>query len=141
MDKNFYLISKENEKIKFSSDLKNYSSLLFDMLENDDIYDEIDVDIPITKFSSEVLNKMIEFFDYYKEKPYTYLNKPLKSPNLSDNISDTWYSTFIESDEISEEFLFDLMDCANFFSFNALLELCCAEAGSILYKQDLNKET
>lgn len=76
-----------------------------------------------------ILKKIIEYCRHARESPPAEIEKPLKSANMQDVISDKWYATFIEVDQ---EILFELILAANYLDIKSLLELGCASVAAMM---------
>ncbi|KNB43293.1 sulfur metabolism negative regulator [Blastocystis sp. subtype 4] len=74
------------------------------------------------------LNRVVEFCTYHLDKPFTEIDRPLKSSNMRDVVSE-WDANFVN---ITTEELLDLIVVANFLIIQPLLDLTCAKVASII---------
>lgn len=111
------------------------------------------ISIPLP-YESKLIEKVIEYCNYFATNPYRKLNKPLKSRDFHLNIDDQWYVAYIdrilnenrnEDGKVGEQndvLLRYLLDFANYLQIDSLVELLCAKFGSMCYGksiEDINK--
>lgn len=77
---------------------------------------------------SEVLSKVIEFCGHHFASPMKEIEKPLKSADMHDVVSD-WDASFVA---IEQELLFELILAANYMDIKSLLDLTCAKVASMI---------
>ena len=117
------IISKENESFTISKEVSQLSELFKTILE-----DEKENEILLKIVSSQYLTKVIEFMNYYSINPFEEFQKPLKSSNLKDIVSE-WYITFLD---IDNDTLFELISIANYLDIKPLLDLTCAKVATMI---------
>ena len=126
------IISKENESFTISKEVSQLSELLKTILE-----DEKENEIYLKIVSSQYLKKVIEFMNYYSSNPFEEIQKPLKSPNLKDFLSD-WYISFLD---IDNDTLFELISVANYLDIKPLLDLTCVKVASMIKGKNTSEIT
>ena len=124
------IISKENESFTISKEVSQLSELLKTILE-----DEKENEIYLKIVSSQYLKKVIEFMNYYSSNPFEEIQKPLKSPNLKDFLSD-WYISFLD---IDNDTLFELISVSNYLDIKPLLDLTCAKVATMIKGKDTSE--
>ena len=124
------IISKENESFTISKEVSQLSELLKTILE-----DEKENEIYLKIVSSQYLKKVIEFMNYYSTNPFEEIQKPLKSPNLKDFLSD-WYISFLD---IDNDTLFELISVSNYLDIKPLLDLTCAKVATMIKGKDTSE--
>ena len=96
---------------------------------NDDDEEEQEQEIPLVNVKSKVLGKVIEFCKWHSENgPMKEIEKPLKSPNMSEVVGE-WDANFVT---IEQEMLFELILAANYMDIKSLLDLTCAKVASMI---------
>lgn len=145
-----FLLSETNVPIEIEAKIIKDLSLTIKLMSSYELEDEVDdvesekEEIPLP-FDNKILEKIIEFCQYYYTKPYKKLNKPLKSNKLEENIDDIWYVNYVDNE--NEVFLRYLLNAANYLQMDSLIELLCAKFGCLVYglsfeeiNEFLNKE-
>jgi len=117
------IISKENESFTITKEVSQLSELFKTILE-----DQKENEIYLNVVSSQYLTKVIEFMNYYSINPFEEFQKPLKSSNLK-NIVSEWYITFLD---IDDDTLFELISVANYLDIKPLLDLTCAKVATMI---------
>ena len=74
------------------------------------------------------LKRIIDFCTYHLDKPLAEIERPLKSSNMRDVVSE-WDADFVN---IPTEELLDLVVAANFLIVQPLLDLTCAKVASMI---------
>lgn len=121
------IVSKEGETFEVDLEVAKMSNLVVNTMDgyDDDDYDddeEEDRDILIPNVRKVVLEKVIDFCRYYKQKEeMSVIQIPLQSSKLEDVVQD-WYVEFCKVDE---QMLFELISAANFMDVKPLLDLSC----------------
>lgn len=133
-NKELTLISQESERIKVPVKIGIQSNLIKSMIKNDDD-DEVEDDfennleIPVINVTAPILRKVIEFLQYHFENgPMKEIEKPLKSDNLSDSVSE-WDSKYID---LENDILFNIILAANYLDIQSLLDLSCAKVATMI---------
>jgi S-phase kinase-associated protein 1 len=88
----------------------------------------VDEEIPLPAIKRNILEKIIEYCQYIHKNTPPEIEKPLRSNQLSDVVSE-WYANFVN---IEQEVLFELILAANFMDIKSLLELACAKVASLI---------
>ena len=88
----------------------------------------LDEPIPIPQVKKAILDKILVYCKHLMENAPPEIDKPLRSNNLADVVSD-WYADYVNVDQ---ELLFEMILAANFLDIKSLLELCCAKVASII---------
>jgi len=118
------LKSQELEVFQVPKKICAMSELIKTMSEGDKEAD----DIPLLNVKSAVLKKVIEYMRYHAENPPKEIEKPLKSPNMAEVVSQ-WDAEFVDVDQ---ELLFELILAANYMDIKSLLDLSCAKVASMI---------
>lgn len=122
------LISSDGFKFKIPKNIACISRMIEVMIESDENCEDEDEEIPLPNVDKTCLEKIIEFMYYHKNDPVKNIEKPLRSNNLKDLIQE-FYCNFLE---IDEEFLFRLINSANYLDISPLLDLTCAKVASMI---------
>lgn len=117
------LVSSQKTKFKCPIHVLFISNIISNMLEFDN-----DEDIPLLNVNDKCMKKIIEYMKYYHNDNMNNIEKPLISSDLKDIIQ-VWYVNFID---IEQEFLFSLVQAANYLDIQPLLNLCCAKIASMI---------
>ncbi len=123
-EKPLVLVSQEGEKHSVPKKTAVQSELVKTMSEGDKEENEI----PLPNVKSSVLKKIIEYMKYHQDNPAREIEKPLKSANMSEVVSQ-WDADFVDVDQ---EVLFELILAANYMDVKPLLDLCCAKVASMI---------
>jgi len=118
------LVSAEDEKFTVAKKVATMSELVKTMSEGD----KEEKEIPLPNVKSTVLTKVIQYLKYHSENPAKEIEKPLKSANMAEVVSQ-WDSEFVEVDQ---EMLFELILAANYMDIKSLLDLTCAKVASMI---------
>jgi len=118
------LVSQEGEKFELAKRIAVQSELVKTMSEGDKEENEI----PVPNVKTSVLKKVIEYMRYHVDNPAREIEKPLKSANMSEVVSQ-WDADFVDVDQ---EVLFELILAANYMDVKPLLDLCCARVASMI---------
>jgi len=73
--------------------------------------------------------------NYYFSNPFEEIQKPLKSSNLKDFLSD-WYISFLD---IDNDTLFELISVSNYLDIKPLLDLTCAKVATMIKGKDTSE--
>jgi len=123
-DEMLRLVSSESEKFPVSFKVAIMSELIKTMAEGDTKEKEI----PLPNVKTEVLKKVVQYMKYHADNPAKDIEKPLKSQNMSEVVSQ-WDADFVEVDN---ELLFELILAANYMDIKPLLDLTCAKVASMI---------
>jgi len=123
-EKKLRLVSSEGEKFEVSKRIAVQSELVKTMAEGDKDEDNI----PLPNVKSSVLRKVVEYMRYHVDNVARDIEKPLKSANMSEVVSQ-WDADFVDVDQ---EVLFELILAANYMDVKPLLDLCCAKVASMI---------
>jgi len=85
--------------------------------------------IPLPNVKAAVLKKVVEWMKHHVDNPAKEIEKPLKSANLAECVSDAWDAEFVHVDQ---ELLFELILAANYMDIKPLLDLTCAKVASMI---------
>ncbi len=119
-----YLISKENESFIISKEVSKLSQLLNTIIEKD----QKETQITLNLISSQSLQKIVEFMNYYSNNPFIDIERPIKSNNLKDFVSE-WYVDFLN---VNNDTLFELINFSNYLDIKPLLDLTCAKVATMV---------
>jgi len=118
------LVSQEQEKFPVPKKVALQSELIKTMSEGD----KEEKEIPLPNVKGPVLNKVVSYMKYHAENPAKEIEKPLKSANMAEVVSQ-WDAEFVDVDQ---ELLFELILAANYMDIKPLLDLTCAKVASMI---------
>jgi len=118
------LVSQEQEKVPVAKKVAMMSELVKTMAEGD----KEEKEIPLPNVKSAVLNKVVAYMKYHVDNPAKEIEKPLKSANMNEVVSQ-WDADFVDVDQ---ELLFELILAANYMDIKPLLDLTCAKVASMI---------
>ena len=72
----------------------------------------------------------MEYCEKHKNNNPPEIEKPIKSVDMSENVSDPWDAKFIEIENLED--LFELILAANFLDIKSLLDLSCAKVATMI---------
>lgn len=121
------LISKEGDDFMVDVEAAIMSELVKGMI-NEDCDDEVVAEIPLPNVKAAILGKVIEFCKHYRTEPMAEIEKPLKSADMAEVVSE-WYVDFVN---VEHEVLFELILAANYMDIKPLLELSSAKVASMI---------
>ena len=124
-EKNVILVSQEGEQFTINTNIATMSELVKNMLDDDDT--EIQ-EIPLPNVKANALRKVIEFCEHNHGDPLAQIEKPLKSSDMKENVSE-WYAKFIN---LEQEVIFELILAANYMDIKPLLDLSCAKIACMI---------
>merc|ERR1719198_1476352 len=90
--------------------------------------DDAAQEVPLPNVKSAVLTKVIDFCKHHITDPMPEIEKPLKSANMAEVVSE-WDAKFVD---IEQELLFELILAANYMDIKTLLDLTCAKVASMI---------
>jgi len=119
------LVSQDpDKKVKVTRKVAIMSELVKTMCDNDTEEKEI----PLPNVKGEVLEKVVSYMTYHADNPAKEIEKPLKSANMGEVVSQ-WDADFVDVDQ---ELLFELILAANYMDIKPLLDLTCAKVASMI---------
>ena len=118
------LATMDGETMQVEKDIAMKSVLIRGIVEDSGVED----DVPLPSIKKPILEKVIGYCRHIHQNPPPEIDKPLRSNNLNDVVSD-WYADFVNLDQ---EVLFELILAANFLDIKSLLELACAKVASMI---------
>lgn len=122
----YALMSQEGERFEVDKEVAQMSVLVKEMTEEDDDDDELEVPLPNVK--SSVLRRVISFCEHHVREPMHDIEKPLKSSNMAEVVSE-WDANFVK---VEQDVLFELILAANYMDIKSLLDLTCAKVASMI---------
>ena len=125
------LISSDNHKIEIDSKSAQKSSLLKKKLLDSNKKKE---EIQLKNIKYDILKKVADFLEYYKNRPTKQIAKPTPSENLNAFLDD-WDLQFITSINLDETF--ELMNAASELGIQSLLDLASTKIASILKNKEI----
>jgi len=84
--------------------------------------------LPLPNVKGSTLAKVVEYLKYHAETPAKEIEKPLKSSNMAEVVSQ-WDAEYVE---VEQELLFELILAANYMDIKPLLDLSCAKVASLI---------
>ncbi|OWZ19356.1 S-phase kinase-associated protein 1A [Phytophthora megakarya] len=121
------LVSMDGDSFEVSRSVAAMSELVKTLISDDADDDEVQ-EIPLPNVKSPVLSKVIEFCSHHHNNTMREIEKPLKSADMHDVVSD-WDANFVD---IEQEILFELILAANYMDIKSLLDLACAKVASMI---------
>ena len=124
------LISSDNHKIELDSKSAQRSKVLKQkLMEPRSAKNKKNPEMQLKDIKYDILKKVADFLEYYKNKPTKQLSKPIPSEYLTDFLED-WDIEFINSINLDETF--ELMNAASDLGITSLLDLASTKVASIL---------
>jgi S-phase kinase-associated protein 1 len=124
-----HLVLQTGENVRVARRVAEMSVLIREMLADEgEGEDEEGEEIPLPNVSKDILTLALEFCIHHVDDPMALIEKPLKSNNMLDVVSE-WDAAFIELDI---PVLFKLILAANYLDIPDLLDLSCAKVASML---------
>ena len=77
---------------------------------------------------ASVLRRVISFCEHHVREPMHDIEKPLKSSNMAEVVSE-WDANFVK---VEQDVLFELILAANYMDIKSLLDLTCAKVASMI---------
>jgi len=118
------LKSQDMLTFKVNKDVVMQSALIKTMWSGD----QTETEIPLPNVRGSILKKVIKYMQYHHTNPAKEIEKPLKSANMREVVSE-WDANFVEVDQ---ETLFELILAANYMDIKPLLDLTCAKVASMI---------
>lgn len=72
----------------------------------------------------------MEYCDKHKNNTPPEIEKPIKSIDMLENVSDPWDAHFIDIENLEE--IFEIILAANFLDIKSLLDLSCAKVATLI---------
>jgi len=119
------LVSEENEKTVVKKSIAVMSQLVKTMADTD----KGETEIPLPNVKHSVLQMVVKYLTYHAENPAKEIEKPLKSANMNEVVSQ-WDADFVSQG--GQETLFELILAANYMDIKSLLDLTCAKVASMI---------
>lgn len=120
---NIILLSNDNEKFKVEKEIIEKSVLIKNMIED---IDDSNSPIPLPNVKSKILEKVIEWCKYHKDKFKEYENEDGYFRNTE---IDEWNQKYMEVDQ---ETLFDIILAANYLDIKPLLDIGCKTVANMI---------
>ncbi|ETW09084.1 hypothetical protein H310_01543 [Aphanomyces invadans] len=120
------LVSQDGDSFEVSREVAVMSELVRTMIADEQ--DDEAQEIPLPNVKSTVLSKVIEFCSHHHNNPMPEIEKPLRSGDMHDVVSE-WDATFVD---IEQDLLFELILAANYMDIKSLLDLACAKVASMI---------
>ncbi len=127
------LISTDNQPIKIDSKSAQRSTFLKRLL-NEENQKEKQIKLKDIKY--DILKKVVEYLNYYKNKAPKEIPKPVPSGNLNTFLND-WDLEFITN--IDLDATFELMNASANLEIQTLLDLASIKVASILKNQGIEE--
>jgi len=130
------LTSKEGTSFEVPLSVAKMSNLVQTLLPTDEqmldmtteqIQDMCEFPLPAVK--DTVLAKVVDFCTHFQTEPMENIERPLKSSQIAEVVSDPWYAAFVD---VEQDMLFELILAANFMDIQPLLDLTCATVATLL---------
>jgi len=118
------LKSQDMQTFTIKKDIAMLSALIKTMWSGD----KSETTIPLPNVRGSILKKVIKYMEYHSTNPPKEIEKPLKSANMREVVSE-WDANFVEVDQ---ETLFELILAANYMDIKPLLDLTCAKVASMI---------
>ena len=119
------LVSQEGEMTEIDEEVATKSTLIKNMIEDAGT----DEEIPLPNVKINVLRKVLEYCDKYKNENPPEIEKPLKSTNLAEVVPE-FDAKYIDIENLEE--IFDIILAANYLDIKPLLDLSCAKIASLI---------
>ena len=125
------LISSDNHPIKLDSKTAQKSLLLKKIISESNKENE---ELKLNNIRYDILKKIVEYLEYYRNKIPKEIPKPTPSENLNSFLDD-WDFKFINSINLDDTF--ELMNGASELSIQTLLDLASSKVASILKSKSI----
>nr|CCA15417.1 Skp1like protein putative [Albugo laibachii Nc14] len=121
------LVSMDGDSFEVSRSVASMSELVKTLIADGTDDQEIQ-EIPLPNVKSTVLSRVIEFCSHHLTNPMEDIDKPLKSSDMQEVVSE-WDANFVD---VEQELLFELILAANYMDIKSLLDLACAKVASMI---------
>ncbi len=116
----------EGERIGVDLAVVRKSNILKSIVEDTDCEGEI----PIPNTQLNILKKILEYCEHYRDSEPNKIKQPLVSMDLAENGVNEWDIKFIDLERPDD--LIDLIVAANFLDIESLINLACAKIASFI---------
>ena len=127
------LISSDNHPIKIDTKTAQKSKLIKQKLSEGD---QKNIQIQLKDIKYNILKIIVDYLNYYKNKPIKEIPKPTPSENLNTFLSD-WDFNYINN--IDLDTTFELMNAASDLGIQSLLDLASTKIASILKNKSIEE--
>ena len=128
-----YLISIDNHKIEIDAKAAMKSSVLKEELSKSN---KKNIEYKLKEVKYEILKKIVEYLNYYKNKTPREIPKPTPSENMSSFLEE-WDFNFITNVDLDTTF--DLMNGATELGIQSLLDLASTKIAWIFKNKDVEE--
>ena len=129
------LISADNHKILLDAKSAQKSKVLKQkILESINPKEKKSPEVQLKDVKYDILKKIVEYLNYYKNKTPKEIPKPVPSENLSAFLDD-WDFEYINKMDLDSTF--DLMNAASDLEISGLLDLASIKIASILKNKEI----
>ena len=119
------MISSDEEQFELSAKAAKRSQLVKDSIDESK---EDTIEFTANKVKGNILKKVVEYLEHYKDEEPKEIEIPLPSPNFSECV-DKWDFDFID---IDLDTIFEIILAANYLDIKPLLELASAKVASLI---------
>eukprot|EP01066_Platyproteum_vivax_P020529 Platyproteum_vivax@DN8448_c0_g1_i1.p1 len=119
-----HLVSRDDKKFTVDAEVAALSAILRNMIEES----SADEEIPLPNVRGEMLEKVLSYCEYHRDKPAKELPRPLLPPVLGDHV-DEFDVAFVDVDV---QVLYEYVIVANYLDIKPLLDLCCAKMATMM---------
>eukprot|EP00286_Rhodomonas_abbreviata_P017356 CAMPEP_0181336652 /NCGR_PEP_ID=MMETSP1101-20121128/27545_1 /TAXON_ID=46948 /ORGANISM="Rhodomonas abbreviata, Strain Caron Lab Isolate" /LENGTH=222 /DNA_ID=CAMNT_0023446985 /DNA_START=43 /DNA_END=708 /DNA_ORIENTATION=+ len=122
------VVTQEGEEVEVKKSVIAMSQIAALMLSEEDDDGDSLPKLPMPYVKRAIFDKIMEFCEHHEKEPMPEIEKPLKSTNMAQVVSD-WDAKFVDLDQ---PMLFELILAANFMDIRSLLDVCCAKVASMI---------
>ena len=124
-DSKVILISSDSKTFELSAKAAKLSKLIKESIQGNT---EDIVEFHVNNVKGEVLKKVVEYLEHYKDEEPKKIERPLPSANFKECVCE-WDFNY---SDISLDIIFEIILAANYLDIPPLLELTSAKVASIL---------
>ena len=128
-----YLISVDNHKIEIDAKAAMKSTVLKEELSKSN---KNNIEYKLKEVKYEILKKIVEYLNYYRNKTPREIPKPTPSENMSSFLEE-WDFNFITNVDLDTTF--DLMNGATELGIQSLLDLASTKIAWIFKNKDIEE--
>ena len=128
-----YLISVDNHKIEIDAKAAMKSTVLKEELSKSN---KNNIEYKLKEVKYEILKKIVEYLNYYRNKTPKEIPKPTPSENMSSFLEE-WDFNFITNVDLDTTF--DLMNGATELGIQSLLDLASTKIAWIFKNKDVDE--